>query len=79
MAAAFGSLDKLMNETAEDLTVVPDIGEVTACSISDWFSSVSAIHCDRFDNFKHSFGYGYDDGFSNDHFTAIQTDAICDT
>ena len=38
LAAAFGSLDKLMEATLEELTQVPDIGEVTAESICEWFA-----------------------------------------
>lgn len=38
LAAQFGSLDALMNATAEDLKEVSDVGEVTAQNIADWFS-----------------------------------------
>ena len=38
LATAFGSLDGLMNATLEDLTAVPDIGEITARNIMDWFA-----------------------------------------
>ena len=37
LASQFGSLDALMEATAEQLQEVPDVGEVTAVSISDWF------------------------------------------
>jgi DNA ligase (NAD+) len=37
LASYFGELDKLMEATVEELTQVPDIGEVTALSIFDWF------------------------------------------
>ena len=38
LAAQFGSLDSLMNATLEELEQVPDVGTVTAISISQWFS-----------------------------------------
>lgn len=38
LAAAFGSLDRLMAATAEELTTVPDIGQITAISIAEWFA-----------------------------------------
>lgn len=38
LAKSFGTLDGLMNATVEDLKDIPDIGEVTAFSIVDWFS-----------------------------------------
>ena len=37
LASHFGSLDKLATTTVEELTQVPDIGEITALSIYDWF------------------------------------------
>lgn len=37
LAATFGTMDALMNASAEVLTEVQDIGEVTAKSITDWF------------------------------------------
>ena len=43
LAAAFGTMDKLMSATIEDLTQVSDIGEVTAASISQWFSQPQSI------------------------------------
>ena len=39
LAAAFGSLDAIMNASEEELTAVPDVGAITAKSIRDWFSS----------------------------------------
>lgn len=42
LAAAFGSLDNLMNATLEDLTAVDDVGQVTAQNILDWFAQPSA-------------------------------------
>ncbi len=37
LASAFGTLDNLMAATAEELTAMDDIGEITALSISRWF------------------------------------------
>lgn len=47
LAAAFGSLDKLMEATLEELTQVPDIGEVTAKSICEWFTQPQSRHMVR--------------------------------
>ena len=47
LAAAFGSLDKLMEATVEELTQVPDIGEVTAESICEWFAQPQSRHMVR--------------------------------
>ena len=44
LAAQFGSLDALMGATEEELTDVPDVGAVTARSISDWFSQPQSRH-----------------------------------
>lgn len=38
LATAFGSLDNLMVATAQELQELPDIGEITALSIANWFS-----------------------------------------
>ena len=38
LAQHFGSLDKLRAATVEELTEVPDIGEITAKSIVSWFA-----------------------------------------
>jgi len=38
LASAFGNLDALMHATMEELTAIPDVGEVTAAAISDWFA-----------------------------------------
>ena len=38
LATHFGTMDALMNATAEDLTQVSDVGEITAKNISDWFA-----------------------------------------
>ncbi len=37
LASAFGTMDNLMTATAEELTAMDDIGEITALSISRWF------------------------------------------
>ena len=37
LAKSFGSLDNLSNATVEELKEIPDIGEITALSIADWF------------------------------------------
>ena len=47
MASAFGSLDKLMEASLEDLVNVPDIGEITAQSIHDWFVQPQSQHLIR--------------------------------
>lgn len=44
LAAAFGSLDGLMNATEEELKEVPDVGEVTAESIAGWFRQSQSLH-----------------------------------
>ena len=38
LSRTFGSLDALMNATVDQLKDVPDIGEVTAMSIAEWFA-----------------------------------------
>lgn len=38
LAAAFGTMDALMNATVEQLVQIPDVGEITALSITDWFA-----------------------------------------
>lgn len=38
LASSFGSLDALMSASAEDLKELPDIGEITAVSIAEWFT-----------------------------------------
>ena len=44
LASQFGSLDALMDATLEDLTQVPDVGEVTAAFIADWFRQPQSLH-----------------------------------
>jgi len=38
LAQAFGTLEKLKKATAEELTAIPDIGEIVAGSITEYFS-----------------------------------------
>ena len=42
LASHFGNLDALMNASAEELTQVSDVGEVTAGNISDWFAQTQS-------------------------------------
>lgn len=44
LATEFGSMDALMNATKEELMNVPDIGDVTAHSIADWFAQPQSRH-----------------------------------
>ena len=44
LAAAFGSLDALMEAPLEELVAIPDVGEITAGSIHDWFSQPQSRH-----------------------------------
>ena len=44
LASCFGSLDKLMAATEEELTAVPDVGAVTAAYIVDWFRQEQSAH-----------------------------------
>ena len=44
LASTFGSLDKLMNASLEELTEVPDVGAVTASNIYDWFHQEQSRH-----------------------------------
>ena len=43
LARTFGSLDALMNATVEELKEVPDIGEITALSIVEWFAQPQSL------------------------------------
>lgn len=43
LARTFGSLDKLMTASVEQLKEVPDIGEVTALSIAEWFRQPQSL------------------------------------
>ena len=44
LASQFGSLDALMGASVEELTAVPDVGEVTGRSIADWFAQPQSRH-----------------------------------
>lgn len=44
LASQFGNLDALMEATVEELMQVPDIGDVTAQSIYDWFRQSQSVH-----------------------------------
>ena len=44
LASAFGSMDALMAATADELTQISDVGEVTAGFISGWFSQPQSLH-----------------------------------
>ena len=44
LATAFGSLDALGQASVEALTEVPDVGEVTAGFIADWFAQPQSRH-----------------------------------
>ena len=47
LAAAFGSMDAMMEAPLEALTAVPDIGEITAQSIYEWFRQDQSQHLIR--------------------------------
>ena len=47
LAAAFGSMDALMGASLEELIAVPDIGEITANSIYEWFRQDQSRHLIR--------------------------------
>ena len=42
LASSFGSLDVLMKASLEELTEVPDVGEITARNIVEWFAQPQA-------------------------------------
>ena len=44
LASHFGNLDALMNAALEELTAVPDVGEITARNIADWFRQPQSRH-----------------------------------
>ena len=43
LASRFGSMDALMNATLEELTEVPDVGEITAQNIYQWFRQEQSV------------------------------------
>ena len=44
LATSFGSMDMLMNASVDDLMQIPDIGEVTAVFITEWFRQSQSKH-----------------------------------
>ena len=44
LASTFGCLDALMTATEEELTAVPDVGQITAANISRWFRQEQSRH-----------------------------------
>ena len=44
LAAHFGTMDALMAAEQEELTQVPDVGEITAVSIHAWFRQEQSVH-----------------------------------
>lgn len=44
LASQFGNLDALMGASLEELTEVPDVGQVTAESIYAWFRQEQSVH-----------------------------------
>ena len=47
LACTFGCLDALMAASLEELTAVPDVGEVTASNIHNWFAQEQSCHMIR--------------------------------
>ena len=47
LASTFGCLDALMAASLEELTAVPDVGEVTASNIHNWFAQEQSCHMIR--------------------------------
>ena len=43
LASHFGSLDALAAATADELTAVPDVGEITARNIAEWFRQPQSL------------------------------------
>lgn len=44
LAARFGSMDRLLNATEEELTAIPDIGAITARFLLEWLNSAQGRH-----------------------------------
>ena len=44
LASTFGTMDNLMNASAEELMEVPDVGEITAGFIAQWFTQPQSRH-----------------------------------
>lgn len=47
LSSHFGTMDALMQASREELTQVPDVGEITAVSIYEWFRQEQSIHLIR--------------------------------
>ena len=47
LSSHFGTMDALMQASLEELTQVPDVGEITAVSIYEWFRQEQSIHLIR--------------------------------
>ncbi len=47
LASHFGTMDALMQADQEALTQVPDVGEITAVSIYEWFRQEQSVHLIR--------------------------------
>ena len=44
LASHFGTMDALMNATVDELTAVPDVGQITAQNIVTWFAQPQSQH-----------------------------------
>ena len=44
LASSFGSVDALMNADVEQLKQIPDVGDITAAYIADWFAQPQSKH-----------------------------------
>ncbi len=44
LAAHFGTLDRLLQADLEQLTAIPDVGEITATYITEWFANPQSRH-----------------------------------
>jgi DNA ligase (NAD+) len=44
LASSFGGLDALSKASEEELTAVPDVGQITAGFIADWFAQPQSMH-----------------------------------
>ena len=44
LAASFGTMDALISASVDDLKDIPDVGDVTAANIADWFAQPQSQH-----------------------------------
>ena len=44
LASNFGTMDKLMHATVDELMQVQDVGAITAQAIADWFQQAQSVH-----------------------------------